>query len=331
MSRGSVTSQRDSPVPTMMSCLRVRALSRVWRRHLSTPTPRLPDYIPYTQLDNIDPRQLYAPGPPKPATATFFTGRAAFYETLYGLEGVAETGRGLLRRRHLFPFPDQAKRCLPPWRVAWRNATDMGMALGNLRITAAHRRVLVNVLKEMHVLRRIALAGKAEDALALLEEVLALYEKPKSDAERRARRDTRDTYGRSYALGRRKESAARVWMIPTLPQGDDDGEETIPATEILVNNLPLASYFKNAVDRTRAVRPLKVAGVFGQYNVFVLARGGGLTGQAGAMAHGIARNLVMHRPDLEPILLKSASLSPSYLFFNLFFNSQNSSARSAHG
>jgi len=53
------------------------------------------------------------------------------------------------------------------------------------------------------------------------------------------------------------------------------------------------------------VRPLKLAGVLGAFNVFAIVRGGGTTGQAGALAHGIAQGIVAHVPEVDPILRKA--------------------------
>ena len=73
-------------------------------------------------------------------------------------------------------------------------------------------------------------------------------------------------------------------------------------TEILVNNKPLNEYFQVPVDRERIIRPFRLAGLLGAYNVFALVRGGGKSGQAGAVAHGIAKCLAAHVPDIELIL-----------------------------
>jgi len=75
-----------------------------------------------------------------------------------------------------------------------------------------------------------------------------------------------------------------------------------------VNNLPLAEYFSLPADRERITRPLKVVGVLGAYNVFAIVRGGGTTGQSGALAHGIAKALAAHQPELEPLLKKTKLL-----------------------
>ncbi|KAF9051165.1 hypothetical protein BDZ89DRAFT_1057028 [Hymenopellis radicata] len=79
----------------------------------------------------------------------------------------------------------------------------------------------------------------------------------------------------------------------------------VPMTTILVNNLPLSQYFPNLSDRERVVYPLKVARVMGRFNIFTIARGGGTTGQTGAIAHAIAKGLISHDENLYKALHKA--------------------------
>lgn len=60
-------------------------------------------------------------------------------------------------------------------------------------------------------------------------------------------------------------------------------------------------------DRERVVRPFRIAGLIGAYNVFAIVRGGGSTGQSGAVTLAIAKALVAHAPDVEPLLRKGMS------------------------
>jgi small subunit ribosomal protein S9 len=130
-----------------------------------------------------------------------------------------------------------------------------------------------------------------------------------------------DEFGRSYTLGKRKTSSARVWMIPVQKQstvstpspeallglGEPKRQPTYPVTAstILVNNIPINEFFSLPADRERVTRPLKVAGILGKYNVFAIVRGGGLSGQSGALAHGIAKGVVAHEPELETMFRRS--------------------------
>ena len=94
-----------------------------------------------------------------------------------------------------------------------------------------------------------------------------------------------------YATGRRKKSIARVW----LKKGSGD---------INVNGKKMIDYFKNQNLQTAIFRPFIVAKREKQYDIKCLVKGGGLSGQAGAIIHGIARALVEFEPSLKPALKK---------------------------
>jgi|TARA_B110000014_G_C20022951_1_gene530819 small subunit ribosomal protein S9 len=94
-----------------------------------------------------------------------------------------------------------------------------------------------------------------------------------------------------YATGRRKKSIARVW----LKKGSGI---------IHVNGKKLNEYFKKQNLQTAVFRPLAIAKRESEFDVRCTVRGGGLTGQAGAVLHGIARALVNFEPELKPTLKK---------------------------
>ena len=98
-----------------------------------------------------------------------------------------------------------------------------------------------------------------------------------------------DEYGRAYATGRRKNAIARVWIKPGT------GKITINARDEKV-------YFARPVLRMILRQPLIAAGRDGQFDVVVTVNGGGLSGQAGAVRHGISRALVNYEPTLRPVL-----------------------------
>ena len=99
----------------------------------------------------------------------------------------------------------------------------------------------------------------------------------------------RDAQGRAYATGRRKNAIARVWIKP--------GKGTIT-----VNGKPAAQYFARPVLRMLITQPFLVADRYNQFDVDCTVVGGGLSGQAGAVRHGISRALNDYEPDLRPIL-----------------------------
>jgi small subunit ribosomal protein S9 len=97
-----------------------------------------------------------------------------------------------------------------------------------------------------------------------------------------------------YGTGRRKTSTARVRLYP--------GEGAI-----VINGKPAAEYFSRDVDMMRALEPLRVTGTESQYMISVMVSGGGITGQSGAIRHGIARALLAVNPEFRPPL-KNAGL-----------------------
>ncbi len=97
------------------------------------------------------------------------------------------------------------------------------------------------------------------------------------------------------ATGRRKTSVARV----TMTAGDG---------QIIVNNKPADVYFPRETLRMVIRQPIELAGITGKYNVSATVTGGGLTGQAGAVRHGIARAIVDMNSDLRVRLKKEGFL-----------------------
>jgi small subunit ribosomal protein S9 len=110
------------------------------------------------------------------------------------------------------------------------------------------------------------------------------------------REPKRDEFGRSYATGRRKDAVARVWVKPGKGQ-------------ITINDKPAAKYFARPVLRMLITQPFLVADRYQQFDVIATVVGGGLSGQAGAVRHGISRALTHYEPGLRPILKKAGFLT----------------------
>ena len=99
----------------------------------------------------------------------------------------------------------------------------------------------------------------------------------------------RDAKGRAYATGKRKNAVARVWLKPG-------------SGRITVNDKDEKIYFARPVLRMIVRQPLIAAGRETQFDVVVTVTGGGLSGQAGAVRHGISRALVVYEPALRAVL-----------------------------
>jgi len=100
---------------------------------------------------------------------------------------------------------------------------------------------------------------------------------------------------RYYATGRRKTAVARVWVT----QGSG---------QIKVNNRTVDEYFGDAV-RQQALRPLTILGVEGEFDIWCTVKGGGTSGQAGALRHGLARALVVANEEFRKLLRKNGFLT----------------------
>ncbi len=105
-----------------------------------------------------------------------------------------------------------------------------------------------------------------------------------------------DKQGRAYATGKRKNAVARVWIKP------GPGKITINGRDVEV-------YFARPVLRMILAQPLGVTKRTGQYDLTVSVAGGGLSGQAGAVRHGLSKALTHFEPDLRPALKKEGFLT----------------------
>jgi small subunit ribosomal protein S9 len=106
----------------------------------------------------------------------------------------------------------------------------------------------------------------------------------------------RDAQGRSYATGRRKNAVARVWIKPGRG-------------EITVNEKKVGVYFARPVLRMLITQPFLVSDRYNQFDVICTVVGGGLSGQAGAVRHGISRALTYYEPELRGILKQAGFLT----------------------
>src|SRR3954469_15097020 len=105
-----------------------------------------------------------------------------------------------------------------------------------------------------------------------------------------------DKHGRAYATGKRKDAVARVWIKPG-------------AGKIVVNTREVETYFARPVLRMLIQQPLVAAARAGQYDVICTVTGGGLSGQAGAVRHGLSKALTNFEPELRGVLKKGGFLT----------------------
>jgi small subunit ribosomal protein S9 len=99
-----------------------------------------------------------------------------------------------------------------------------------------------------------------------------------------------------HAIGRRKEAVARIWMKPG--QGN-----------VVVNKQPVLDFFKREILKMIIEQPLEITETLGKFDIQINVRGGGLSGQAGAVRHGIARALCKADEELRPKLKAAGMLT----------------------
>ena len=105
-----------------------------------------------------------------------------------------------------------------------------------------------------------------------------------------------DRLGRTYSTGKRKDAVARVWLRPGVGT-------------ITVNKRPAETYFARPALRMIINQPAELVGRRTQYDVICTVKGGGLSGQAGALRHGISRALAAREPELRKMLKSGGFLT----------------------
>lgn len=110
------------------------------------------------------------------------------------------------------------------------------------------------------------------------------------------RKSVKDKKGRSYATGKRKDAVARVWVMPG--KGN-----------ITINDKSMDEYFARPVLKMVINQPFVVANRENEFDVVCTVKGGGLSGQAGAIKHGIAKALNEYEPELRTVLKQAGLLT----------------------
>lgn len=105
-----------------------------------------------------------------------------------------------------------------------------------------------------------------------------------------------DKQGRAYATGKRKDAVARVWLKPGRGK-------------ITINEKDFTAYFARPVLQMMLMQPIKAAARADQYDINVTVAGGGLSGQAGAVRHGISKALTYYEPELRSVLKRGGFLT----------------------
>lgn len=120
--------------------------------------------------------------------------------------------------------------------------------------------------------------------------------KSAASAEVKVRKPNRDKLGRSYATGKRKDAVARVWVMPG--KGN-----------VTVNGKSMDAYFARPVLKMIINQPFAITNRENEFDVICTVKGGGLSGQAGAITHGISKALNEYEPELRSVLKKAGLLT----------------------
>ncbi|EEB09540.1 mitochondrial 37S ribosomal protein MRPS9 [Schizosaccharomyces japonicus yFS275] len=206
-----------------------------------------------------------------PSTNTYFTSNVPFHTIYLRLEELLHSCRPWV-----FAAPEHVP--LPKWKSLEEYRREFHDTKTN---TLEYRRI-TNILNELNRL-------SSEFRPSYVDEVLNMFRSETTAAGSVLTEKTPDHLGCSSARGLRKSSRSSVRMVP--------GHGLI-----YVNGVPIHQYFGRLHDRKHVLEPLVYTGRILSYNVWALVRGGGTTGQAGAVRTGICHALLIQEPDLKPIL-----------------------------
>ncbi|OCF57580.1 hypothetical protein L486_05039 [Kwoniella mangroviensis CBS 10435] len=278
----------------------------------------LSPYSPPSSSEYPPPRR-----PTRPSSSEFFTGRPVFHESLSELDLTIETIKKSLRVKHIYPLPSELPYVNPP-QANWISKEELS-TLFDIKLRTNTLRQVHELLSELNHLRHVSdLSGNGE-LVGKINEVLSRYERRSASSSSSGvdfKKTTEegegqgiDEFGRSYGMGRKKTSSSRVWLIPTqaLLSTTTDSTPSSSASasasaEILINHIPLSQYFVRPSDRATILRPLKITGYLGAFNIFGFSRGGGMSSQASAVGLAVARALGVAKEDARDILQADGAL-----------------------
>lgn len=220
-----------------------------------------------------------------PASPSYFTATPRYTDDLLALSA-------LLRKYQLLPVLPTGEAP----RVAWKTIDQYKAEVAE-PVRAKSYKMLLELLKRLNYIHPSLIPAQVTHALEKYKRLVQPH-------HNRPRPILIDKFGRSKAVGRRKSSAASVFVV--------EGEG-----KVLINGKPLTDYFGRLHDRETAVWALKATQRMDKYNVWALAQGGGTTGQADAIALGLAKALLAHEPDLKPALRRGEYMLKSLLVWEL--------------
>jgi len=234
------------------------------------------------------------------------------------LAQLLKTTQAELRERHMYPLPKTLSLPSPP-PIRWKARQEMTDIFGEVIRHGQHKR-MGEMLSELYRAGYLARLGGNPELASKISVALRKFSKSEVKMERDNKKEVGlDKLGRANGSGRRKTATARVWLVPSRSAapfidgparaegGQAAGAESLPFGEVLVNQLPMAKYFGKVQDRAAVLRPLRLAGLLGAYNIHALVQGGGTSGQSQAVALALARAIVIMRPETKDVLYAGES------------------------
>lgn len=281
-------------------------------------------------LSGAESGSLVPPSRIKPAMAEYYTGRPKYVRLILDLEEVTRQSRRALESMcvlkagkgeptakmiaQLAGVPDQGPRAVKtPTTKMWINKTQMSEKLGVQLKDSQHRSIvngLVSLAKYAPLVQFYLTKGEKDigplDAhMRLAEKATRIVDEYRRDASADKTKQKFftsktgvDEEGRIWAKGGRKDSKALVYIAPV--EAAAEGVNPLDNLgQVIVNNRPMAEYFSQLKHREWIMHPLRLTHLLGQFNIFTIVSGGGLTGQSGAIAHGVAKAIMRHFEEIE--------------------------------
>lgn len=266
----------------------------------------------------------------KPSESSWYTGSPGFYSVLHRLQNNLHATRTQLHAASILPsYSSSAAGSLAQLGIdskqdmsAWLTKDRMALHLGT-KLSLSEYRLITSTLDSLRALKpHLELAdalglpySHGGMAQALEEEVLAGFRRTAlSSVESKTAKPFKfdQQKGVSYAVGRRKESSAQVWLA--------QAKDSSVVGETLVNGMPLAEYFASTQTCSDVLRPLALTGHLGKVWVSAKATGGGKSGQAGAVRLALSKALLAFVQDEAVVkAMRKGAFTFSLVFFFFFF------------
>lgn len=214
----------------------------------------------------------------RPASPSYFTGNSIYNDNLLTLESLT---------RKYSKLPELPSGLYP--KTYWRTIEQYRQIDTTSQVRPTDYRKLVDLLNRLNRIDRTYMPQEVVDTMAY-------YTRERLGSDPVKKTLVPDSFGRSFGVGRRKESVARVWVVA--------GEG-----QLFINGRTLPDFACRIHDRQSILLPLSSTNRLAKYNVWAYVDGGGTTGQAEAIQLGMAKALVIHEPDLKPTLRQAGCIT----------------------